>query len=138
MKRHVFDGLQTHTEQKAGKGAAAMRVKGRWVLCSCVLFALALLASLSLVDAPVPLREAQELPPPPAAAAFVCESRALPGDSDIAAQVQPQKGPCALLRLPAAFAPAFVPEQDANGCPLRGLRFVRANYQAFPMEDMPG
>ena len=87
-----------------GRKGAAVRVKGRGVLWACVLFALALLASLSLVERPVPLREAQELPPLTA----------------------------------AALLPTAEPEQDANGCPLRGLRFVRARYQAFPLEDMPG
>ena len=60
-----------------GRKGAAVRVKGRGVLWACVLFALALLASLSLVERPVPLREAQELPPL-TAAAFAAETRALP------------------------------------------------------------
>ena len=120
-----------------GRKGAAVRVKGRGVLWTCVLFALALLASLSLVERPVPLREAQELPPS-TAAAFAAETRALPETGSAETELSLRQSGFAALTEAAASLPAAEPEQDANGCPLRGLRFVRANYQAFPMEDMPG
>lgn len=113
-----------------------MRVKGRGVLWACVLFALALLASLSLVERPVPLREAQELPP--LTAAFAAETRALPETGSAETELSLRQSGFAALTEAAALLPAAEPEQDANGCPLRGLRFVRARYQAFPLEDMPG
>ena len=114
-----------------------MRVKGRGVLWACVLFALALLASLSLVERPVPLREAQELPPL-TAAAFAAETRALPETGSAETELSLRQIGFAALTEAAALLPAAEPEQDANGCPLRGLQFVRARYQAFPLEDMPG
>ena len=120
-----------------GRKGAAVRVKGRGVLWTCVLFALALLASLSLVERPVPLREAQELPPL-TAAAFAVETRALPETGSAETELSLRQSGFAALTEAAASLPAAEPEQDANGCPLRGLRFVRARYQAFPLEDMPG
>ena len=120
-----------------GRKGAAVRVKGRGVLWACVLFALALLASLSLVERPVPLREAQELPPL-TAAAFAAETRALPETGSAEAELSLRQSGFAALTEAAALLPAAEPEQDANGCPLRGLRFVHARYQAFPLEDMPG
>ena len=114
-----------------------MRVKGRGVLWACVLFALALLASLSLVERPVPLREAQELPPL-TAAAFAAETRALPETGSAETRLPLRQSGSAALMEAAALLPAAEPEQDANGCPLRGLRFVRRKVSGIPAGGYAG
>lgn len=116
-----------------------MRVRGRWILFALVAFGLALLASASLVERPVELREAAGLPPAPLSAHWAAESVVLPEIPDAAQRVQNRWEVCATLPAPEdCIAGGCVKECDTNGCPLRGMGFVQARYQAFPREDMPG
>lgn len=116
-----------------------MRVRGRWILFALVAFGLALLASASLVERPVELREAAELPPAPLSSHWAAESVALPEMPNAAPQAQTRWDAYATLPIPGDFtAGGCVRECDTNGCPLRGMGFVQARYQAFPREDMPG
>ena len=56
-----------------------------------------------------------------------------------APQAQTRWDAYATLPIPGDFtAGGCVRECDTNGCPLRGMGFVQARYQAFPREDMPG
>ena len=126
-------------ENQPTKGGGAMRVKGRWILLALLAVGLALLASASLVERPAELREAAELPPAPPAAAWTAESFALPETSAAAPRTQIRGDACAILPAPGSFTPeGCVEECDTNGCPLHGVGFVQARYQAFPREDMPG
>lgn len=120
------------------KGGARMRTRGRWLLAAFVVLVLGLLASGSLVERPA-LPEAAPEPPPPAAAHWAAEARALPET--------PSTPTFSVFRwhraappesCQAVPVPISVRETDQNGCPLRGLQFIRARYQAFPREDMPG
>ena len=116
-----------------------MRVRGRWILLALMLAGLALLASASLVERPAELREAAELPPAPANVRWAPESAALPEIPNAAPRAQTRWDTCATLPVPEDFfAGGCVQECDTNGCPLRGMGFVQARYQAFPREDMPG
>ena len=116
-----------------------MRVKGRWILLALMAVGLALLASASLVERPAELREAAELPPAPSATHWAAESAALPEMPNAAPQAQTRWDAYATLPIPGDFiAGGCVRECDTHGCPLRGMGFVQARYQAFPREDMPG
>ena len=116
-----------------------MRIRASWMLLALVAAALALLASVSLVERPVALRETAELPPAPPAACLIAEDFALPEAAGAAARWQIREEVCDTLPAPeACVAGGCVEECDTNGCPLRGGGFVQARYQAFPREDMPG
>ena len=109
-----------------GRKGAAVRVKGRGVLWACVLFALALLASLSLVERPVPLQGGAGASAPATAAAIRAGNPedAAPEAGAAEAELSLRQSGSAALTEAAALLPAAEPEQDANGsCPLRGLRF---------------
>lgn len=116
-----------------------MRMRGRWLLAAFVVLVLGLLASGSLVERPALPAAPQELPLPRTAAHWASGARALPetpSTPSLSAARWHSAAP------PADSQPALsavsVRETDRNGCPLRGLQFVRARYQAFPREDMPG
>lgn len=122
-----------------GREAKAVRVKGRWILLALMAVVLVLLASASLVERPAELREAAELPPAPSATHWAAESAALPEIPNAAPRAQNRWDAYATLPIPGDFtAGGCVRECDTNGCPLRGMGFVQARYQAFPREDMPG
>ena len=124
---------------QCGREAKAVRVKGRWVLLALMAVGLVLLASASLVERPAELREAAELPPAPPTTHWAAESAALPEIPNAAPRAQTRWDAYATLPIPGDFiAGGCVRECDTNGCPLRGMGFVQARYQAFPREDMPG